>query len=194
MSQADAVATRTFLRGISTAVPENRYTKAECLAEFESSEWFSRLERRSHVIARTVLQRDNGIDARRLAVGKLAEVFDIDPDTLSQRFVLHAPALGSEAAAGALQGAGLAAADIDAVIVSTCTGYLCPGLSGYIVERLGLRSDVQAMTSSGRAARPHCQTCNSVGRCSAGAIVKTSCRSVSKSAVPRCTSMTIQAS
>jgi len=38
----------------------------------------------------------------------------------------------------------LAPADIDAVIVSSCTGYLCPGLSGYVIEQLGLREDVQA--------------------------------------------------
>jgi alkylresorcinol/alkylpyrone synthase len=43
-----------------------------------------------------------------------------------------------------MQAAGLRSKDIDALIVSTCTGYLCPGLSGYVVERLQLRADVQA--------------------------------------------------
>ena len=33
-----------------------------------------------------------------------------------------------------------AAEDIDALLVSTCTGYLCPGLTSYVGERLGLRS------------------------------------------------------
>ena len=42
-----------------------RYTKAECLLAFERSDWFARLDSRSHMIARTVLQRDNGIEARR---------------------------------------------------------------------------------------------------------------------------------
>lgn len=160
MHSAVALPTRTFLRGISTAVPENRYTKAECLVGFESSDWFNKLGRRSHVIARTVLQRDNGIDARRLAVEKLEDVFEIDPDTLSQRFLLHAPALGANAAGQAIRNAGLNAADIDAVVVSTCTGYLCPGLSGYVVERLGLRTDVQAYDLVGQgcaAALPNMQ-------------------------------------
>src|SRR5204862_2667099 len=31
--------------------------------------------------------------------------------------------------------------EIDAVIVSTCTGYLCPGLTSYVSETLGIRSD-----------------------------------------------------
>ncbi len=39
---------------------------------------------------------------------------------------------------------------IDAVVVSTCTGYLCPGLSGHVVERLGLRPDVQAFDLVGQ--------------------------------------------
>jgi len=149
-----------FLRGIGTATPEMRYTKAECLIAFERSEWFSRLDARAHLIARTVLQRDNGIDARRLAVATLDEVFQIDPDTLAQRFIAHAPALAAGAAERALAAAGIAANDIDAVMVNTCTGYLCPGLSGYVVERLGLRSDVQAFDLVGQgcaAALPNMQ-------------------------------------
>jgi alkylresorcinol/alkylpyrone synthase len=74
----------------------------------------------------------------------LPEVFKIDPNTLAQRFVAHAPVLASDAAQSALDQAGLQASDINAVVISTCTGYLCPGLSGYVVERLGLRRDVQA--------------------------------------------------
>jgi alkylresorcinol/alkylpyrone synthase len=34
------------------------------------------------------------------------------------------------------------AGDIDAVLISTCTGYLCPGLTSHVSERLGLRPDV----------------------------------------------------
>ena len=46
--------------GIGTATPPARCTKAECLAAFETSEWYARLDTRAHVVARTVLQRDNG--------------------------------------------------------------------------------------------------------------------------------------
>lgn len=148
------------IRGVGTATPNARYTKAECLHAFEQSEWFNRLGTRSHLIARLVLQRDNGIDARRLAVGTLDEVFQIDADTLARRFLTHAPQLATAAGAQALAAAGLEAADIDAVVVSTCTGYLCPGLSGYVVERLGLRANVQAFDLVGQgcaAALPNMQ-------------------------------------
>jgi predicted naringenin-chalcone synthase len=131
-------------RGIGTATPPARYAKAECLAAFQRSDWFARLDTRSHFIARTVLQRDNGIEARRLALAGLDEVFTIDPNTLGRRFLEHAPVLAGDAGARALAAAGVDVAAIDAIVVSTCTGYLCPGLSGYVVERLGLRTDVQA--------------------------------------------------
>lgn len=139
-----------YLSGIGTATPEARYTKVECLLAFQASDWYARLDSRAHLIARTVLQRDNGIEARRLAVDSLAEVFRIDPNTLAQRFVTHAPTLAADATRRALAQAGLQPGDIDAVVVSTCTGYLCPGLSGYVVESLGLRADVQAFDLVGQ--------------------------------------------
>src|SRR6187200_3440210 len=149
-----------YFRGIGTATPPARYTKAECLAAFQRSDWFARLDTRSHFIARTVLQRDNGIEARRLALDSLDEVFTIDPDTLDRRFLAHAPMLAAESGSRALASAGLDAAAIDAVVVSTCTGYLCPGLSGYVVERLGLDADIQAYDLVGQgcaAALPNLQ-------------------------------------
>jgi len=149
-----------FFTGIGTAAPATRYTKAECLAAFQTSDWFERLDARAHLVARTVLQRDNGIEARRLSVSALADVFCIDPDTLSQRFLGAAPQLAAEAGEKALARAGLAAQDIDAIVVSTCTGYICPGLSGHVVERLGLRADVQAFDLVGQgcaAALPNLQ-------------------------------------
>jgi alkylresorcinol/alkylpyrone synthase len=139
-----------FIAGLATATPAARYTKAECWQAFERSAWFERLEPRSRCIAQSVLQRDNGIEARRLALASLDEVFEIDPDTLHRRFVAHAPQLAAQAGALALRDAGVEPADVDAVVVSTCTGYLCPGLSSHIVERCGLAAGVQAFDLVGQ--------------------------------------------
>ena len=139
-----------FVNGLGVANPPRRYTKAECWDAFRASDWFRRLDRRAHAIAETVLLHDNGIEARRLALTSLDEVFQIDPDTLHGRFLTHAPALAAEAGAKALDDAAVAPADIDAVVVSTCTGYLCPGLSSYVIERLGLRRDLQAFDLVGQ--------------------------------------------
>ena len=149
-----------FLRGLGTAHPAKRYTKAECLEAFQGSSWFSKLDRRARTITELVLTSDNGISSRHLALDSLEEVFAIDPDTLHARFIAHAPQLAADAAAKALRDANLERSEIDAIVVSTCTGYLCPGLSGYVVERLGLRADLAAFDLVGHgcaAALPNWQ-------------------------------------
>src|SRR4051794_9408971 len=109
-----------FVNGLGTATPPRRYSKAECWQAFKDSIWFRKLDRRSHLIAETVLTRDNGIDHRSLAVDSLQEAFGIDPDTLHQRFRKHAPALASEAAGKALDDASLDPDAIDGLVISTC--------------------------------------------------------------------------
>ncbi len=154
-----------YFRSVGTANPLARFTKAECLEAFQQSDWFSRLDTRTHYIVSTVLQRDNGIETRRLAIESLAEVFEINPNTLAQRFLKHAPTLAAEAAKNALAKSGLSITDIDAIVVSTCTGYLCPGLSGYVVEQLGMRDDVKAFDLVGQgcaAALPNLQLCSAL--------------------------------
>ena len=123
------------------------------------------------MITERVLQRDNGIDSRRLSVDSLQEVFAIDPDTLHARFLANAPALAACAAKRALADADVAAAEIDSVIISTCTGYLCPGLTSYVSEVLGLRADIQALDLVGQgcgAALPNLRMADALlasGRC-----------------------------
>jgi alkylresorcinol/alkylpyrone synthase len=149
-----------FVHGLGTAHPARRYTKADCWDAFQTSHWFEKLDRRSRALAQAVLLGENGIEARRLAVANLDDVFEIDPDTLHARFVEHAPRLASEAAEKALRAAGLATHEVEGIVVSTCTGYLCPGLSGYVVERLGLPRDVRAFDLVGHgcaAALPNWQ-------------------------------------
>lgn len=139
-----------YVHAIGTAVPDQCYSKSDCWTAFAQSEWFGRLGVRSRAIANLVLHRDNGIESRRLAIDSLDEVFAIDPDTLHRRFAKQAPRLAADAGRVALQRASLAPHAIDAVIVTTCTGYLCPGLSSYAIEQLGLRRDVLAFDLVGQ--------------------------------------------
>ena len=175
-----------YLSGLGTATPKARYTKAECLDAFQKSHWFTRLDARSHLIAHTVLQRDNGIEARRLALDSLADVFTIEPNTLARRFMAHAPVLAVQAAERALAKAGRAAKDIGALVVSTCTGYVCPGLSGHVVEGLGLQADVQAFDLVGQgcaAALPNMQLGRALLDSGACAHVLSVCVEVSSAAI-----------
>ncbi len=139
-----------FITGLGTATPPHRYTQAECWEAFQAAPQFALLDRRARTTLQRVLLHDNGIRTRSLALESLAEVFAADPDTLHRRFALHAPVLAHEAATRALQQAGLQPQDIDAVLISTCTGYLCPGLTSYVGESLGLRPDMLALDLVGQ--------------------------------------------
>ena len=150
-----------FITGLGTAVPRTRYTQGQCWEAFQGSAQFALLDRRARLTLQRVLLGDNGIQTRSLALDTLADVFAADPDTLHRRFSRYAPELATQAATGALVQAGLRPHDIDAVIISTCTGYLCPGLTSYVGERLGLRPDVLALDLVGQgcgAALPNLRT------------------------------------
>ena len=139
-----------FIIGLGTASPPQRYAQRDSWEALRQWPQFSELKPRSHAILKKVLCGDNGIDARHLALDPLAEVFQRTPDVLQSRFARNAPALAAEAARRALHDAGCAPGEMDAVIISTCTGYLCPGLTSYVSEQLGLRPDVFALDLVGQ--------------------------------------------
>lgn len=150
-----------FVTGLGTAVPPGRFTQAECWAALQAAPQFPLLKPRSHALLRKVLSGENGIVSRHFAVADLREAFTLTPDALHERFTRHAPELAARAAAHALAKARLGPAEVDAVIISTCTGYLCPGLTSYVGEMLGLRPDVVALDLVGQgcgAALPNLRT------------------------------------
>jgi predicted naringenin-chalcone synthase len=139
-----------FVIGVGSATPPNRFTQAQCWEALLASPQFASLSGRSKAILKKVLLSDNGIDTRYLAFDRLDEAFSLDPDTLHRRFAKHAPAVAAEAARRALNDAGKSVEDIDALLISTCTGYLCPGLTSYVSEILDLRSDAVCLDLVGQ--------------------------------------------
>jgi predicted naringenin-chalcone synthase len=160
-----------FITGLGTAVPPTRSTQTECWKALQGWDHFARLAPRSQALLRKVLLGDNGIASRHFAMDSLEEAFALTPDATHARFVRHAPALAAQAGERALRNAGLEAGEVDALIVSTCTGYLCPGLTSYVGERLALRPDVLALDLVGQgcgAALPNLRTAEALvasGRC-----------------------------
>ena len=154
-----------YFIGLGTAAPPQRYPQPECWEAFRDSAWFDRLKPRSRAILKKILCGENGIASRHLALESINEVFDLTPDTLQARFTRNAPALATEAAQRSLADAHCTAQEIDAVLISTCTGYLCPGLTSYVSEQLGLRPDVFALDLVGQgcgAALPNLRACEAV--------------------------------
>ncbi len=131
-----------YFIGLGTAVPATRYLQTDGWESVRTTPAFATLRPRSQAILRKVLLGDNGIESRHLALNSLDEAYAVDPDTLHQRFRQHAPDLATGAARQALADARLDPADVDAVVATTCTGYLCPGLTSFLAERLGLRRTI----------------------------------------------------
>lgn len=156
-----------FINGIGTAVPPSRYAQLECWDALRASPQFSRLSTRSQAITRKVLTGNNGIATRHLALAPLSDAFNLTPDALHHRFARTAPALAGEAARRALQCSGISPEDIGGLIISTCTGYLCPGLTSYVSEQLGLAPNTICLDLVGQgcgAALPNLRTAEALIR------------------------------
>ncbi|MEI9866544.1 MAG: type III polyketide synthase [Limisphaerales bacterium] len=150
MSGQRALKSAMFIVGLGTAVPPHRYPQRDAWDAVQNLPQIAQLKPRSQAILKKVLCGDNGIDARHLALDPFLEIFDQTPDALQARFARHAPALATEAARRALKNADCLPEEIDVILISTCTGYLCPGLTGYVSEQLGLRSNVFALDLVGQ--------------------------------------------
>ena len=154
-----------FFNGLGTAVPTRRYSQQECWSAFREAPQFSTLGAPARALMQAVLGAGQGVRARHLALASLAEAFDIDSDVLHRRYFAHAPALAAQAARAALQQAGLAPQAVDALVISTCTGYLCPGLTSHVGESLGLRADALLLDLVGQgcgAALPNLRTADAL--------------------------------
>jgi alkylresorcinol/alkylpyrone synthase len=131
-----------FITGLGTAVPPQRYTQGAGWEAFSQSTLYHQLQPRSRAILKKVLNGSSGIATRHLALENLGQAFELTPDVLQARFANNAPLLATQAAERALAQAGNRPDEVDALVISTCTGYLCPGLTSYVSERLGCRADV----------------------------------------------------
>jgi polyketide synthase Type III len=154
-----------FLAGLGLAVPERSYSQPDCWNALRQESSRLVLRERSWTLLRKVLLGDSWIEHRHLSYAELQEAFAAHPDALHQRFRAHAPALAAAAAQQALSSAELSTQDVDAVVVSTCTGYLCPGLTSYLAELLNLRPETPAFDLVGHgcaAAIPNWQAADAL--------------------------------
>jgi len=131
--------------GIGTAVPDFVITQEEA-SSFLSELYRTKLSARSLEVLHKVLLHPS-VRTRHVAVksaDELKGLKDEDPDRRVARFTKWSIALAGLALQRALEKAGSLPSQITALIVNTCTGYLCPGISGYVMERLGIPKTISA--------------------------------------------------
>jgi len=131
-----------FLKSIASCAPDAAFSQLDCWEILRRSDRFGELKTRSQRLLEKVLTAENGIDTRRFAMPEVERLFDLDAESLNRGFEAQAPRLGGEALARALELAEVRPSEVDALLVCTCTGYLCPGVSSYVAERLGMRPDI----------------------------------------------------
>lgn len=130
-----------FLESIASAFPESVFTQKECYDFSVQSAPVQALNSRSQAILRRVLLRDSGIEKRHFSTSEPGGMFAASAQELNEYFEREAPKLTSAALTLALEKAGLEADELDALFICTCTGYLCPGVTSYVAEQLGLKTD-----------------------------------------------------
>lgn len=128
----------------SFAVAPGPYVADQSFAEeFMKKHYGSKLSPRSLSLMHTLFSHPS-IKKRHFAVDSPEELVDEHPDAKISRFTKWAIELSSRAASEAMSDAGISLGDVSGIVVNTCTGYVCPGLSTYLIERLGLSPRVKA--------------------------------------------------
>lgn len=128
------------IASLGTALPPLRLSQQEA-QDFILSRF--NVEEDTKTLYRRVLA-NKAIEHRFFGLSDLDDVLEKDLDRIQARFEEWAVKLATAALIKALHKAGLAATDLDFLAVTTCTGYVCPGLSAFLVGSCGLRPDVRA--------------------------------------------------
>ena len=128
-----------FLQSIATAFPPHEFRQTDLLEILQRSGAMEPLRKRSRDLLERILTGDSGIETRRFCEPDLPGLFQRGAGGLHALFEHHAPRLAAQSLQKACDRASIHPAEIDALLVCSCTGYLCPGLSSYISELLGLR-------------------------------------------------------
>jgi predicted naringenin-chalcone synthase len=132
---------KTIIQDVETANPPCGLTQQEVLTIIKDN--IKPSTRALQLYERFLL--DEGIHRRYFAWDNYQALLCESVDQKMKRFEHWAVRLSVEASQKLLRKWHYQPEDIDAVFVSTCTGYLCPGLSTYISQQLGLRENISML-------------------------------------------------
>lgn len=121
------------------------------LNQLEVYELFSslfELTSKEDALYRRVLLKSR-MQGRAVAMDRTEDAVQLDQDELIDRFTTWGKRLAVDAATKALSESGLQPSDLYGIVVNTCTGYLCPGLTSYVAEALELPASCQNLDLMG---------------------------------------------
>lgn len=127
---------------IATANPNFKMTQTEILDRIMKSPLRSVREKKMY---RRFLSEPS-IESRYIAMDDHPEKLFLETqDEAIERFQKQASQLGTKAVQELLQKTGLNPKQIDAIIIATCTGYLCPGLTSYVSQNVGFNENIHTV-------------------------------------------------
>lgn len=130
---------KIILRGLGTATPPLYVTQEEAYEFFTTH--FSLKPAEQDLYRRILL--DGKIKGRYLGMDAKTDALETDSDRRLARFLKFGRITAVAAARRAMAEAGVETAEIAGLIINTCTGYLCPGLSSYVAADLKLRTSIR---------------------------------------------------
>ncbi|MBJ6751664.1 type III polyketide synthase [Geomonas anaerohicana] len=163
---------RAYVASIASAVP--RFSACQRFAaDLIRGHFKETLTPRSMGLIRATFEHPS-IKKRHFAVDDPAHIFNETQDQRVARFTEQSISLAAEAVTKALEKAGVTVQQVNGLVVNTCTGYICPGISTYLAQRLGLdpRTRLYDLVGSGcGGAIPNLQVAESMLRMTGGVVV-----------------------
>jgi|GEM_PF-182069 len=166
------------LRALATANPPMYVTSEAAFASYDTL--FSLPPAQRELYRKLLVE--GPVRGRFVGMDRTDDAVETNPDRLLERFLRFGRAAAAKAAREALCQAKCSPEEISGIVVNTCTGYLCPGLSSYLSEDLGLRTSIRVMDLMGMgcgAAIPNLE-------CSAGMLTRNHAGPVLSIAVEIC--------
>jgi predicted naringenin-chalcone synthase len=128
------------IASVATATPPQ--VSQGALEQLARKHYQGRLTSRSMSLIHALFSHPS-IKQRNLAIDDVENLVDEDVDARVARFTKWSLDLSAEAISRALERVGLGVGDVDGLVVNTCTGYICPGISTYLIEKLDFSRSVR---------------------------------------------------
>ena len=161
-----------YVASIATAVPTFSVGQRSA-AELVKKYYGDKLTPRSIALIRATFSHP-GIQKRHFAVEDPTCIMTDSDDQRIERFTKKSIDLSVQAVLKALEQAGLTPGDVTGLVINTCTGYICPGISTYLMERLGLARNTRVYDLVGSGcggAIPNLQVAEAMVKANGGVVV-----------------------